>query len=314
MSDICVDTLLTHALKSDEVPPPALVREAKLLVENIGYSQEARKTRRMNKTTRSLLIAALIILFVATTAFTTMYVIHLRSVRELHIPGGPETLEFGLPDGTIDEMPTAIISLQGFAGSPEHSAAARWISFIETYDPDGAILAEIGDTLGLPPEYIEYVRHGAYTMEMVEEIRAILDYYGLSLLGDAIDFHTAESLYLIAYNSFMDSTFVSGWGLYYTSGAFQLDVWTYTGGFQIRLTPKGFFDTVYMNVGDIEAFTEWKFENIHGTELLLALGRNDNMSLIIYDREDAFITVNVGFETKDELENFANMIDFTQLR
>jgi len=87
-------------------------------------------------------------------------------------------------------------------------------------------------------------------------------------------------------------------------------------GFQFRYCVKGYFDSVYLNIGNISDYAEWEYKTACG--ITVHLSQNTFKSLIILDLDNAFVTVNIlegnnGFSAT-ELEAFADTIDFTLLK
>ena len=133
---------------------------------------EEHPQRRTPAFRRTLMLAAALVLIVAfgSVAYATGW-FGLRSAVMYHDNGDPDQ-----PYGNTDVM-----SLQGLAGSPEFEANARWHAFYESYDPDGAILASVGNSdTGLEPRYDAYP---CYTREMADTLDAIAEESGLELLS-----------------------------------------------------------------------------------------------------------------------------------
>ncbi len=93
--------------------------------------------------------------------------------------------------------------------------------------------------------------------------------------------------------------------------------------YQFRNEMKGVFSDVCLNVGDADAYREWQYTTKSGVPVSLALG--ETKALIIADRDNSFIVVNVlagtgdsGFGsssiTEQDLRSFADMFDFTKIR
>ena len=88
-------------------------------------------------------------------------------------------------------------------------------------------------------------------------------------------------------------------------------------GFQFRRTAKGVFDEVYLNIGDANAYRQWVYETAEGVSLLLAERVDGSHALILADRPESFVAVNMmGTEdplSREDLEAFAEGIDFSLL-
>ena len=299
-----IDLLLKEALQSKELPPPALIHQ----VKSVANLEAPRKQRRCgSRLLRNLAIAAFcLVIGVSAIAFPANFF----GLRDLILPDTEtDTIIIERPDGALEELSVQLISLQGFAGSPEHAAAVAWQNFLDTYDIE-ATLGATDNSWGEVPE--QYWVYGAYSLEMVDKIHEIMERYGLALFGERLDIRTPEELQAsIAYGPLFSDDSIWFAGYQFTCGTFQFDGQFGEIGFQVRSSRKGVFDNVFLNIGNIADYTEWNYENVHGTQLLLM--QSDHKSLILLETEMTFIIVNIMTGTI-ELEQFADLIDFGQLR
>ena len=225
------------------------------------------------------------------------------------------------------EKEVDMISLSGFMDSPEYMACAEWREFLNGYDTDGAILSEIGNNLtGFEEEYEAYV---CYTQEMADKIEEICEKYQLSKLGRLKILENYDAICsepgIGAIGGGMSETvgLNIGGGYMYSDGTFQVEGEAYftepsvcMTDYQLRRSMKGSFDTVVLNVGNVEDYTEWRYTTKNGEEVLLANG--STKALIIAENENAFIVVNVlgdivsgTFEVSNEmLESMADAFLF----
>ena len=240
---------------------------------------------------RSLLLAAALGLIVAfgSVAYATGW-FGLRSAVMYHDNGDPDQ-----PYGNTDVM-----SLQGLAGSPEFEANARWHAFYESYDPDGAILASIGNSdTGLEPRYDAYP---CYTREMADTLDAIAEESGLELLSGLTLYGAAEL------PDWMRNTLPQSCGAFdhciyagysFDSGSFKTEGafffcdarWPYETNYQFVCNRKGYLSVSYLAIGDADDYTQWAYETASGVTVTLALG--PDKALIIADLPDAYLVVNV---------------------
>ncbi|MCL2427125.1 MAG: hypothetical protein FWD05_12415 [Oscillospiraceae bacterium] len=205
---------------------------------------------------------------------------------------------------------------------------------------------------GIPPEFLEghaiiivsdrdiipevYQWYGASSWSDVDKIHEIIERHGLVLYGELFDYWNENRSWnefqeSVANEPFIDNSddnFTLHPGYRWESGTFQFeaqydDIW-----FVLRSSRKGVFDTVIISNLDIDDFSdEWAFENRYGTPLILT--QSANMSFIIADTETAFIvvTIHAGTQssvdywrgttqhaTRSDLEDFADLIDFRQLK
>ena len=240
---------------------------------------------------RSLLLAAALGLIVAfgSVAYATGW-FGLRSAVMYHDNGDPDQ-----PYGNTDVM-----SLQGLAGSPEFEANARWQAFYDSYDPDGAILASVGNSdTGLEPRYDAYP---CYTREMADTLDAIAAESGLELLSGLTLYWAAElpdwmrSILPQSCGAFDHCTYDAysfDSGSFKTEGAFLFcdAQWPYETNYQFVCNRKGYLSVSYLAIGDADDYTQWAYETASGVTVTLALG--PDKALIIADLPDAYLVVNV---------------------
>ena len=222
------------------------------------------------------------------------------------------------------------ISLSGWRDTPESKALAEWEAFRETYDPDGAIVREIGnEPTGFEERYGNYL---VYTQEMAGKLEEIIEKYGLSL-------HSWMEVVLpetwpIAAGEFCGENITPYSGYIYENGTFRFDgeAELEAGGlkgygvieYQFSRSVRGTFDDVALNIGDFSDFEEWGYQAADGTTVTLGLGAR-NRSLILADLGDSFVTVNVltgqeGDDTfssgpigREELEELADSFRYSAL-
>jgi hypothetical protein len=271
---------------------------------------------------RAALLAAAVCLItvLSTAAFAANYWLGLEGLALPSRAGTPYTR------GTM-------ISLQGYADSPEYKALAEWREFCASYDEDGAILAGIGNNdTGLGEVYFIY---GCYTREMAERLDAIAGKYGLSLHGgmrfipDVDEFIAA-----VARGNFLGGALAAYPGYVYEDGTFRFEgdvadnepygvasPYDFSRvSFQFRSCRKGSMDYVALNIGNFYDYTEWTYNTASG--VFVCLAQSPNLSLIIAELDDAFVTVNVhaGFASDGKdfsasgLEALADAIDFSLLK
>ena len=162
--------------------------------------------------------------------------------------------------------------------------------------------------------------HGVTAQEMAETLDTIAAKYGLALHQDSTIYDDTAA-FLAVTGPFIDPALIYP-GYAYPDGTFQCDGgWTAADGvergFQVRRTAKGVFDEVYLNIGDANAYRQWVYETAEGVSLLLAERVDGSHALILADRPESFVTVNIlGTEdplSREDLEAFAEGIDFSVL-
>ncbi len=218
------------------------------------------------------------------------------------------------------------ISLQGLQDSSEYQATKEWQDFLQGYDTDGAILAEIGnDPTGLEDLGLFY---HVYTQDMYDKLVEIAGKYGLMLHSDLNIVSKEELDYRIG-GSFTGDVISQGGGYIYENGTFQFDgealIDEKVVHIQFRRSVKGTLDEPVLNIGSVEAYQEVPYETRCGERVLLELGTDH--SLIYADYEECFLLMNVlagreegflhekaGAITMEDLKQMADGIDFTILR
>lgn len=222
------------------------------------------------------------------------------------------------------------VSLSGWQDTPESRALAEWEAFLEDYDRDGAIIAEIGnDPTGFEETYGSYL---VYTQEMADKLEEIIAGYGLKL-------HSRMEVVLpegwpTAVGDFFKENVTPYSGYIYENGTFRFDGDAELGAgelkgygtieYQFSRSVKGTFDDVALNVGDLSDFEEWGRTSADGTYVTLGLGAR-NRSLILADLGDSFVLVNVlagkeaddtfssGAIGREELEELADSFVYSAL-
>lgn len=276
----------------DGLRPSDAARERMLqAVKEAAAHPETEELPKRRTFRRSLLLAAALGLIVAfgSVAYATGW-FGLRSAVMYHDNGDPDQ-----PYGNTDVM-----SLQGLAGSPEFEANARWQAFYDSYDPDGAILASVGNSdTGLEPRYDAYP---CYTREMADTLDAIAEESGLELLSGLTLYGAAElpdwmRNTLPQSCGAFDHCIYAGYsfdnGSFKTEGAFFFcDArWPYETNYQFVCNRKGYLSVSYLAIGDADDYTQWEYETASGVTVTLALG--PDKALIIADLPDAYLVVNV---------------------
>ena len=276
----------------DGLRPSDAARERMLqAVKEAAAHPETEELPKRRTFRRSLLLAAALGLIVAfgSVAYATGW-FGLRSAVMYHDNGDPDQ-----PYGNTDVM-----SLQGLAGSPEFEANARWQAFYDSYDPDGAILASVGNSdTGLEPRYDAYP---CYTREMADTLDAIAEESGLELLSGLTLYGAAElpdwmRNTLPQSCGAFDHCIYDGYsfdnGSFKTEGAFLFcdAQWPYETNYQFVCNRKGYLSVSYLAIGDADDYTQWAYETASGVTVTLALG--PDKALIIADLPDAYLVVNV---------------------
>ena len=222
------------------------------------------------------------------------------------------------------------VSLSGWGDTPESRALAEWEAFLESYDRDGSIIAEIGnEPTGFEEKYGHYL---VYTQEMADKLEEITARYHLKL-HEWMEVVLPET-WPTAVGDFYRENVTPCSGYIYENGTFRFDGDAELGAgelkgygtieYQFSRSVKGTFDDVALNIGDLSDFEEWGYQTADGTPVTLGLGAR-NRSLILADLGDSFVLVNVltgrqGDDTfssgaigREELEALADSFAYSAL-
>ena len=234
------------------------------------------------------------------------------------------------PDGTevTTEVPTGLISLQGFGEMPEKLAIEEWQAFLNSYDQDGAIINSIGNSpTGFEEDYLFYQ---VYTQEMADKLEEILAKYDLKKHTYMLDdLYTNEALCAQVGGNFLGEN--QAYSTYmYEDGTFKFDgeidlVGYGTLNYQFMRCVRGSLTDVVGSVGNTADYMEWGYTTTSGIPVTLALA--PYKALVIVGLPDSFVTINVlaGTETSEDdifssgaffaenLESFADSFDFSIL-
>lgn len=262
-------------------------------------SRPRRKPISFRKTWLIAAIIALMLLLVGCVAY-------VLSLSDLNLSEESQT-----DQRTGETKVWNILSLQGFVGSGNYQAAKEWYEFRQTDT------APYDDFDRLHDGWLEeYDAYGCWSQEIKDKIDEICARYGLELLGKAYNETNANRLlsnlgiHRITAQVTTADIELSG-GVYYPGGTFQLwgkttlsgpdSLWPYPVEYTFRCAMKNVFDCEYVNIGDIRDYEQWVYTMADGTELLLALSQD--RGLILVDKADCFVTVNI---TNPRVEDLAS--------
>lgn len=228
----------------------------------------------------------------------------------------------------------AMISLQGFTGTPNYQAAQEWLDFEASYDPDGEIMQSLSHEEMIMPE--EYWSYNCYTPEMAAKVDEICEKYGLNKQGPIVTGQSLDQFYetlkidgILRQKANAEVTIHPQY--LYKTGTFMLSCetkltgenspWNYSIEYSLYSVMKTDFDDVFLNVGDIETYDQWEYTTWNGMQVLLA--KSPDKALIFVDNGTAFITVNImnprvgdvvhgeQMMSWEALEAFADTFDFS---
>lgn len=236
----------------------------------------------------------------------------------LHVPHVDESTGSVSYDDRLVDM----ISMQGYADTPENQACAEWNQFYWQYTDSHTFDNSIYDEGG------RYSIYSVYDDAMAEKLDEIVEKYGLELHRAMVDVPGREAWLERFGPSFLAEGNVGYFGYAYDDGTCAFDGDLELDGYgtveyQFHYARKGYFDTVSLNVGDLTGYQDWDYQTRQGTAVKLALG--SNRSFVWADLEEGFLFVNVltgagGDDTfssgpigRAELEAVADSFDFSLL-
>lgn len=296
-----------------------------------GYRMKQKSVKKII----TIAAAAALVMALGITALATQFF----GIRDMVIGSGSSTgiitpdtavTDPGATDTTGQDID--LIAMQGYPDSNEYKANQEWNLFVNSYDTDHTILNAVGNTSN---EYTEkYPQYLVYSKEMADKLEEIIAKYGLTLHQSIMIADNAEALIDVAG---VGNFFTGGsggvntmlGGYVYNDGTFQYDgdAVLESGArmsYQFGRYVKGTFSSTYLNIGNADSYNEWTYTTTSGVKVSLAL--SESKALIIADRDSSFVIVNVlngtaadstfgsGGITAGDLQRFADMFDYTQLK
>lgn len=236
------------------------------------------------------------------------------------------------------EKQREVINFAGIMGSPEQKASAQWYEFTQGYDPDHALMTNVGDDPDIPNNY-EYT-YGCYTQEMMAKLDEIIQENQLKLLEDEAPIQRWQSD--IAMEALGKTTLlregaaaqmgqVSGFLFAPYNFKLEYDL-TLTGdspawGKRVGVTElyahKGYLPYNGSWHVDLDTFQQWNYATSQGVTLLMAM--NDTGScFMVCQLDSGILMVNINGNStgtdfpesdqvpgKEAMEAFAEAIDFS---
>lgn len=282
----------------------------------------------------SIAAAAALVMALGITALAT----HLFGLSDMVIPASqsssPPSSDIN-GTNTTDEPVSPVtdydlIPMQGFPDSNEFKASVEWNTFCKNYDTDGKILDQVGNNSN---EFTEkYPMYLVYSKEMADKLEEITAKYGLALHTSITIAENQEQLLSLAgTGDFLKGT-AGGVNRVYSGYIYNDGTFSYDGQailensidieYQFANYVKGVFSEPCLNIGDADAYQEWQYTTKNGINVSLAL--SEKKSLVILDRENSFVIVNVlagtgesdfgsGIIAKEDLERFSDMFDYSRI-
>ena len=312
IEDSSVDLEETNVVSSERIK-----ELTKMKINELGVAPK----RKSKKTIITVLIAVAVVSALGITTFAAING-GLASRTFGKSTWAPEDETYVDSDGEEYTFPEReFISLQGYADSPEFQATGEWLEFEDGYDRDFSIVTafdEEAKRTGVDPFEEKYGAYLIYSQEMADKVDEITAKYNLQLHKNLSDCDTDIVREKFG-NVFSEEVF--GAGYMYDDGTFQLDGTYKNIEFQIRRCMRGYFDTVYLNVGNIDNYEQWTYVTKDGYTVYLGI-RSDGHAVISIDLEDSFVSMSIMpwdsdlnqvIHTREELEDLVDQIDFSLL-
>ena len=312
IEDSSVDLEETNVVSSERIK-----ELTKMKINELGVAPK----RKSKKTIITVLIAVAVVSALGITTFAAING-GLASRTFGKSTWAPEDETYVDSDGEHYTFPEReFISLQGYADSPEFQATGEWLEFEDGYDRDFSIVTAFDEEVkrtGVDPFEEKYGAYLIYSQEMADKVDEITAKYNLQLHKNLSDCDTDIVREKFG-NVFSEEVF--GAGYMYDDGTFQLDGTYKNIEFQIRRCMRGYFDTVYLNVGNIDNYEQWTYETKDGYTVYLGI-RSDGHAVISIDLEDSFVSMSIMpwdsdlnqvIHTREELEDLVDQIDFSLL-
>ena len=283
---------------------------------------------------RPLLVAAIIALLLMLVGCAVVYVLRLQDMSI-----GTETYTQTFDDnGKYLDEPVEktrdVLTLFGHSGDNIQKATAEWFAFLETYDPDGALMDNNPDHAEIPNRY-EYT-YGCYTPDMVAKVDEIAARYNLKLLEEWLPFQAWQSDIfleesgigsLVRPGSGAVMTRLSG--MFYPPYNFDVDIELKADSLENNLwvtvlyARKDYFPKDYPGGTDLSLYEQWDYTAPDGTTLLLALNTKGH-GYVIAELENAMMILSIDGNfstsayptadevmTREELEAAAAVFDYS---
>lgn len=263
--------------------------------------------KRRQSLRRPLLVAAIVALSLLLVGCA---VVHIMRMQDLHI-GGHTVIHQAAEESEPTEVQLEVLSLQGMKNTPAYLANQEWLQFTESYTP------ERGDYWESEEAYWAY---SVLDQTMVDKVDELCGKYGLKVIGKPWHEHQDcnQFLKLIGIQSLLESGSSAALhipqGRFFEGGSFTIygDIALSEGDPPAYITYQYVCKDVFYDVFayvDPDTVTERPYTTADGTAVLLLEG--ENSGIIMADREDSFITIDVALTNGISLEAVADQFDFT---
>ena len=207
------------------------------------------------------------------------------------------------------EVQLTIFSLQGIRETPNYLANQEWLAYTQHHAASG------GEYWESDPAYWAY---SVQNQEMVDKLNEICNKYGLKTIGKAwheqVDCN--QFLPLLGIQSLLkpntETSLSIPSGRYFPGGSFTiygtLNWKDLTTPFTYQCVKKDVFYDVF-GYADVDSVTQKNYTTADGVPLLIL--ESDQGGMILADRRDFFISIDVSTDGNISLAQVAECFDFT---
>ena len=253
------------------------------------------------------LIAAIVALLLVLAGCAVIYMLHMQDLKI----GEHTVISTQHNSSEITERELDVLSLQGIQDSSNYLANQEWLAFTQSYEP------ELGEYWETDEQYWAY---NVQNQVMVDKLDEICGKYGLSVIGKPWHEHVDcnEFLPLIGVNSLLrtesnaiihipQGRFFPG-GSFTVYGTVKLSDEERVLELTYHYVNKDVFYDVFAYI-DPNKVRERNYTTKDGTTVLLL--ESEKSGMIMVDREDCFISIDIALMDGISLEAIADQFDYT---
>lgn len=291
-----------------------------------------------------LMAAVIAALLLLTGCAAAVYLLHMQDLKMADSTAEKYVFaEDGINIEGTETVNTQVLSLTGIQGSPGYQATKEWYEFVETYDPDYGIYAEMDKAGSIPDFPEEYQSYNLYSQEMKDKLDELLVKYNLKPTGSRLDFRTLQNLCqalniekIQTSQNEVKVTVTTGnaysGGNFFLTMDFELpkeegtEVDTTWG--VLRWNRKDCFSVDNIEIEDTGDWKEWNYKTASGSDVLIMRSPSDWRGWILCDRGDAILSLQVEarrdlgyneggktwfeyeYMTDRQMEQIADAVDF----
>lgn len=253
------------------------------------------------------LIAAIVALLLVLAGCTVVYLLHMQDLKL----GEHTVISTQQNSSESTERELDVLSLQGIQNSSNYLANQEWLAFTQSYEPELREYWESDE---------QYWAYNVQNQVMVDKLDEICGKYGLNVIGRPWHEHVDcnEFLPLIGVNALLrtesnaiihipQGRFFPG-GSFTVYGTVKLSDKEHALDLTYHCVHKDVFYDVFAYV-DPSTVWERNYTTAGGTPVLLL--ESEKSGMIMVDREDGFISIDVALVDGISLEAIADQFDFT---